>query len=62
MLRTVTVFMLACLLGSGTAFAQQSLSLMANTSPPYADQKLPERGLAIELVEHVFSGKVTWRF
>ena len=37
------------------ASAEQPLRLMANTSPPYADQKLPERGLALELVNEVFS-------
>ena len=37
------------------ANAQQALHLMANTSPPYADQKLPEQGLALELVREVFS-------
>ena len=35
--------------------AEQSLHLMANTSPPYADQQLPEQGLALELVREVFS-------
>ncbi len=28
---------------------------MANTSPPYADAKLPEQGLALELVKTVFA-------
>jgi polar amino acid transport system substrate-binding protein len=37
------------------AQAQETVSLMANTSPPYADAKLPNRGLALEIVEHVFS-------
>jgi polar amino acid transport system substrate-binding protein len=37
------------------ATAQQPLHLMANTSPPYADQKLPEQGLALELVREIFS-------
>ncbi|MEP6389475.1 MAG: transporter substrate-binding domain-containing protein [Halioglobus sp.] len=35
--------------------AQDTVQLMANTSPPYADVKLPNRGLALEIVEHVFS-------
>ena len=35
--------------------AEQPLRLMANTSPPYADQKLPEQGLALELVREIFS-------
>ena len=37
------------------ASAEQSLHLMANTSPPYADQQLPGQGLALELVREVFS-------
>ena len=44
--------LLFCSLG---AQAQQPLKLMANTSPPYADVRLPERGLALEMVEHIFS-------
>lgn len=51
----------ALLLAAGLALfshgagAEQTVRLMANTSPPYADQKLPSRGLAVELVEHVFA-------
>jgi len=51
-------FVLLLLVGAGfclNAFAEQPLRLMANTSPPYADAKLPEQGLALELVKHVFS-------
>lgn len=40
---------------TGTAMAEKPLRLMANTSPPYADVKLPQQGLAPELVKHVFS-------
>jgi len=29
---------------------------MANTSPPYADAQLPQQGLALEIVRHVFDG------
>jgi polar amino acid transport system substrate-binding protein len=39
----------------GTATAEQTVRLMANSSPPYADKKLPDEGLALELVNHVFS-------
>lgn len=56
MIRTLSALLLACLFGSSAAVAQQPLKLMANTSPPYADEKLPQRGLAIELVEHAFAG------
>lgn len=48
--------LLSCLfLLSGTAVAEQKISLMANTSPPYADNNLPEQGLALELVKHIFA-------
>ena len=40
---------------SGGAMAEQDVRLMANTSPPYADQKLPEQGLALELVRHIYA-------
>lgn len=56
MFRSALLLVTALLLGSIGAQAQQPLKLMANTSPPYADEKLPERGLALELVEHVFAG------
>ena len=49
-------WLLAGLFICGAAQAQQSVHLMANTSPPYADAKLPEQGLALELVRHVFAG------
>ena len=41
---------------SGPVQAEQEVRLMANTSPPYADAKLPEQGLALELVRHVYAG------
>ena len=31
------------------------ISMLANTSPPYADSKLPNNGLALEIVEHVMT-------
>ncbi len=39
----------------GTALADTTVKLMANTSPPYADAKLPDEGLALELVKHIYS-------
>ncbi|MEM6582344.1 MAG: transporter substrate-binding domain-containing protein [Pseudomonadota bacterium] len=36
--------------------AEDTISLMANTSPPYSDKRLPDEGLALELVRHVFTG------
>lgn len=41
---------------SSGAIAEQTVRLMANTSPPYADAQLPEQGLALELVKHIFAG------
>jgi polar amino acid transport system substrate-binding protein len=35
--------------------AEQEFRLMANPSPPYADAKLPDQGLALELVKTVFA-------
>jgi polar amino acid transport system substrate-binding protein len=56
MLRSALIFVVSgLLLVTVAAQAQQPLKLMANTSPPYADQKLPDRGLALEIVEHVFA-------
>ena len=55
MTRFAWLFIIAAGLYGGAASAEQTVRLMANTSPPYADQKLPERGLAIELVNHIFA-------
>ena len=51
----VIFILLSCLLFPFAAQAEQPVRLMANTSPPYTDERLPERGLALELVEHIFS-------
>jgi polar amino acid transport system substrate-binding protein len=59
MLRRITVLLLACLSSfalAATVSADKPLRLMANTSPPYADARLPEQGLALEIVRHVFRG------
>lgn len=31
----------------------EPVRMLANTSPPYADRRLPEQGLALELVSHI---------
>ncbi len=54
MLRTALPLIVFLLL-SITAQAGQPVRLMANTSPPYSDERLPGRGLALELVEHILS-------
>lgn len=56
MLRIALLLVASLAIGSSAAMAQQTVRLMANTSPPYADAQLPERGLALELVNHVFAG------
>lgn len=55
MLRAVLVVLMGLALGVGSAQAQQPVRLIANISPPYADKSLPEQGLALELVRHVFT-------
>jgi polar amino acid transport system substrate-binding protein len=54
MLKLLSALALAAVFVSG-AHAEQELRLLANTSPPYADAALPEQGLALELVRHVFA-------
>jgi len=44
-----------CLVFAAGNVAAEDVQLKANISPPYADEKLPERGVAIELVEHIFA-------
>tara|TARA_B100001540_G_scaffold207868_1_gene183116 strand:- start:749 stop:1498 length:750 start_codon:yes stop_codon:yes gene_type:complete len=52
----LSLLLIAVLVLCSHAQAEQNLRLMANTSPPYADAKLPQQGLALELVQHVFAG------
>ncbi|MBE9540018.1 MAG: transporter substrate-binding domain-containing protein [Proteobacteria bacterium] len=54
MYKTLSALLLGLLLVAGGVHAQQTVTLTASTSPPYADAKLPEQGLAMELVNHVF--------
>lgn len=54
MYRTLSVLLFALLVMSTTANAQKTVTLTASTSPPYADSKLPNQGLAMEVVTHVF--------
>jgi polar amino acid transport system substrate-binding protein len=37
------------------AQADEPVKMMTNTWPPYVDQQLPEQGLAVELVTHIFA-------
>lgn len=54
MLRWV-VLVLVTAMFCGVVKAKEEFRLMANTSPPYADESLPEQGLALELVKNVFA-------
>jgi polar amino acid transport system substrate-binding protein len=52
--RSAWILLLSLLLCVTSVTAQEPVRLLANTSPPYSDQKLPEQGLAMELVSHIF--------
>jgi len=54
MYKALSAVLLGLLLISNSALAQKAVSLTASTSPPYADKQLPEQGLAIEVVNHIF--------
>jgi len=55
MLKHLLPWITSLLVLFNVAFADNTVRLMANTSPPYADAKLPEEGLALELVRQVFA-------
>jgi polar amino acid transport system substrate-binding protein len=56
MSRRFTWALLALVLGAPLAGqAEQTLRVMASTSPPYVDRTLPEQGLAVEMARHLFS-------
>jgi polar amino acid transport system substrate-binding protein len=54
MLRATAVLVASLMFGNAVAAAPDPVRLIANISPPYVDAKLPEQGLALELVNHVF--------
>ncbi|MEM8563606.1 MAG: transporter substrate-binding domain-containing protein [Pseudomonadota bacterium] len=56
MKKSVYLILAMALCWSPSGSAQEDISLMANTSPPYSDKRLPDQGLALELVRHVFAG------
>lgn len=55
MLRYILPLVLGLALASGAVRGDSVVRLMANPSPPYAGKNLPEQGLALELVKHIFS-------
>jgi polar amino acid transport system substrate-binding protein len=56
MIRLTWLLSILVSLYSSSALAEKNVQLMASVSPPYADQKLPEEGMALQLVAHVFAG------
>ena len=50
--RMVLVFVLA--MGAFSAQASDPVKMMTNTWPPYIDEELPQEGMAMELVRHIF--------
>ena len=54
MYRTLSALFVSLLIVSNVAQAEKTVTLSASTSPPYADRQLPEQGLAMEIVSHVF--------
>ncbi len=54
MYKTLSALLFGLLLTSNAAQSQDTVTLTASTSPPYSDIKLPEQGLAMEVVSHIF--------
>ena len=55
MLKFARLLLVTMALQGVAASADDTVRLMANTSPPYSDKTLPEQGLALEIVRHVFA-------
>jgi polar amino acid transport system substrate-binding protein len=55
MLRTTLLLVLTLFIIVGPARADDPVKMMTNTWSPYVDPELPEQGLAIELVSHIFA-------
>jgi polar amino acid transport system substrate-binding protein len=55
MLRTVFIAALVFFAGLAPAQAADPVKMMTNSWPPYVDKQLPDEGLAVELVTHIFA-------
>ena len=53
--RFVCSLLLALSAASLTTRAAEPVTMMTNAWPPYVDQQLPDQGLAVELVTHIFA-------
>lgn len=56
MLRFTWLLVAALAIHTGATSAQSTVRLMAATSPPYAEPKLRDQGISLQIVEHVFAG------
>ena len=54
--RFIWLLMISAALYCGSASAEKEVQLMVSISPPYSDNKLPEQGLALQLVKVIFAG------
>lgn len=54
MSKILSALLVSLLFFSTVALAEKTVTLSASTSPPYSDRQLPEQGLAMEIVSHVF--------
>jgi len=55
MFRAVFFIAMTLLTGLAPAYAEDPVKMMTNSWPPYVDKQLPDQGLAVELVTHIFS-------
>lgn len=55
MLRSALLLSFALITASAGTYADDPVKMMTNTWPPYVDQQMPEEGLAVELVTHIFA-------
>lgn len=55
MLRTALLLVLTLVITTGPARADDPVKMMTNTWSPYVDAELPDQGLAMELVTHIFA-------
>lgn len=55
MQRTALLLVLTLLISVGPARADEPVKMMTSTWSPYVDPELPDQGLAMELVTHIFA-------
>ena len=55
MFRTALLFILTVCTFTGVVRADEPIKMLTNSWSPYVDPQLPEQGLALELVTHIFA-------